>query len=169
MPDPVHDLNPSICIMNRYLYARVVGLIKWSRFAILPPCSLCQLTPTFKLHSTLPWHVVTFCTYCYNCNGDYQYRQVNATVWSRNITFILNLVDVWHYYTFQDHNIVYEFFLENHILWILCDGIRNFEPLTHDDTLRNTASNVITQFVWVIFQEQKTIIIIGKQCYKNDG
>jgi len=64
--------------------------------------------------------MVTFCTYSYNCEGDDQYRQVNATVRFRNITFIPNLVDAWHYCTFQDHNIIYEFFFLKTAFWEHC-------------------------------------------------
>jgi len=64
----------------------------------------------FNLHFTFGWHVVTFCAYSYNCEGDDEYRQVSATVCFRKITFIPNLVDAWHYCTFQDHIIIYEFF-----------------------------------------------------------
>jgi len=61
------------------------------------------------------------------------------------------------------------FFIQNCILGTLCIGTRNSERLTQDDTLRNDASDIYTLFIWVIFQEQNTLIITGKQCYRNDG
>lgn len=123
-----------------------------------------------NLHSTFGWHVVTFCTYSYNCEGDYQYRQVSATVCFRNITFILNLVDAWHYCTFQDRNIVYDFFP-----WKPHSG--NIVYWDQEFWMTDTGWHFkewciwynYTLFIQVIFQEQKTLIIIGKQCYRNDG
>lgn len=124
----------------------------------------------FNLHSTFGWHVVTFCTYSYNCEGDDQYRQVNATVRFRNITFIPNLVDAWHYCTFQDHNIIYEFFSWKPHSGSIVYWDREF--LTTDTGWHFEERCIwynYTLFIRVIFQEQKTLIIIGKQCYRNDG
>ena len=157
-------------VVSRSLYVQVVGFIKWSRFASLPPCSLCLLTPTIQLNSTFGWcgdilhiqlttvrviislgRLVLLCV----PETSLSFRiwlMHGTTVHSKTITLFMN------FFSWKPHsgNIV----CWDQEFWMTDTGW-HFEEwcFRYNYTL----------FIWVIFQERKTLIIIGKQCYRNDG
>lgn len=150
---------------NMYLYVQVVGFIKFATLQLMPSHPNYS---TYTPHLTDMWwhfaHTVTIVRVMISIG------RLMLLYVIRNITFILNLVDAWHYCTFQDHNIIYEFFSWKPHSGSIVYWDREFWTT---DTGWHFEEWCIwynyTLFIWVIFQEQKTLIIIGKQCYRNDG
>jgi len=155
---------------NRYLYMHVVGwfykMKQVSQFATL------QLMPSDPNHSTYIPHL-----------ADMWWHFAHTVTIVRKIIIIGRLVllcvsetslsyRIWLMHGTTVHSktitLFMNFYLENRILGTMCIGTRNSERLTGWH-FEEWCIWYYTLFIWVIFQEQKTLIIIGKQRYRNDG
>lgn len=150
---------------SRYLYVQVVGFIK---FATL------QLMPSHPNYSTYTphladmwWHFAHTATIVrvmisigrlvllYSSETSLSFwiwLMHGTTVHSKTITLFMN------FFSWKPHSgsIVYWY----QEFWTTDTG-------WHFEDWRTWYN--YTLFIWVIFQEQKTLIIIGKQCYRNDA
>lgn len=106
-------------------------------------------TPSSAHHPITPlpflsWPgMVTFCTYCYNSNSIYQYRQVTATLFSKNIMLFSLLFSRNHHYK---HTVDQDQLNE----WVM----------RKNNTSSNNASNYnCTLLTWASLQDHKKWMI----------